>query len=135
MMGHQEAGGAFRDQTNIANELHDFARRMLNAKAGGGGFNLLVFPGDTREAFMIINKPDAPFAQALESPHYSGQLIVLTCAIYQSTLDGSWHETAEAYALYVHGGDNRIAPTNGTFDMTGRFLGFTTHPMADPYAS
>jgi hypothetical protein len=133
MMGHQEPGGPVRDQTHIANELHDFARRMLNAKAGGGGFNLLLFPGDTREASFVINRSDAPFAGALESPHYSGQLIVLTCAIYQSTLDGSWHETAEAYSLAVQG--QRIALTNGAFDVTDRILSFVSHPMADPYAS
>jgi hypothetical protein len=133
MMGHQEPEGPFHDQTNIANKLHDFARRSLDAKTGGGGFNSLLFPGDTREQTFVINK-DASFSQTLESPRYSGQLIVLRCVVYQSP-DGSWHETAEACALSVDGGDHRIALTNGQFDLSGRSLGFVSHPMADPYAN
>jgi len=133
MMGYVDATGAHL-QTNIANELHDFARRSLNAKTGGGGFNSLLFPGDTRQSIHQINRSDASFAEALESPRYSGQLIVLTCVVYQST-DGSWHETAEAYSLHAGGGDHRIALTSGQFDLTGRTLGWMSHPMADPYAS
>jgi len=135
MMGYQEPGGSFHAQTNIANELHDFARRMLNAKAGGGGFSLLLFPEDSREGRFVVNKSDAPFAKALESERYTGQFIVLTCVIYQSTLDHNWHETAEAYSLHLAGANSRIELTDGRLDLAGRGHSFVSHPLADPYAT
>jgi len=139
MLGYQEPEGPFHAQTNVANELHDFARQTLNARAGGGGFSLLLFPGDEPKAgTFVIHKSHQTFANALESARYTGQFIVLTCVIYQSTLDGSWHETAEAYALNlvaVGGGSSRIELTDGRFDLAGRGHGFVSHPLADPYAT
>jgi hypothetical protein len=130
LSGYQEPGGGFHNQTNVANELHDFTRRILTMKAGGGGFNSLLFPGDTRQQAFIFDK-DESFTQALASSRYSGQLIVMTCVVYQSP-DGNWHETAEAYSLAVLGG---IKLTDGRFDLAGRTPGLLSHPQADPYAN
>lgn len=144
LLSHQPTpGGRFVPATDVAAELRKFARGSSNMSvASPSVFGTLLFPGEERPgAVFQVYCNDATFAEGLASPSYSGQLVVLACVSYQSTIDDSWHQTADAFAFFLNPNpeqptaSTRIELTGGRFDLAGRSYGFQYHPTADSYAT
>ena len=116
--------------TDIAKELEaacDFPTKMAQQKMGWGH---PLFPGEQRQQNFMLNGNPAIFEAAKKNPGYSGQFLVIACAVYGEETDVMVYRTAKAFLLFK--------PT-GNIDLSGETValgefGFVPHPQNSGYA-
>ena len=100
-------------------------------KALGSFQSTLLFPGDEINGEFGINANPAVFDAAKAAPGYSGNLVLLTCAVYGSTLYDTLHQTGKAYAVFRN---------NAKIDISGAVTAINDiliipQPMGGSYAN
>ncbi|HEY2685871.1 MAG TPA: hypothetical protein VGI93_20345 [Steroidobacteraceae bacterium] len=115
--------------TDVASELRAFAMRTKERREVGLLSNVM-FPNEPSTGSHSTAIADSPERQ---SRNFSGEFVLLCCVVYQSSVDDSWHETAEARAIIGMdiSGTNVVRLNPGNYFRVNAF----PHPRADNYVT
>lgn len=87
--------------TDVAAELKKFSANVKGMRSALGPMqNNLLFRDKKLSGRFNINANPQLFGDAANNPLYSGNLVLLVCVIYSSTLNNAVYETAASYAIF-----------------------------------
>jgi hypothetical protein len=87
--------------TNVAAELKKLCANVKSLRSTLGAMqNNLLFRDKKLSGRFNMNASPQLFKDAANNPLYSGNLVLLVCAIYGSTLNSAVYETAASYAVF-----------------------------------
>lgn len=140
MDGYTRSDGTSTPRTDVSAELRNFAQRAREQAEDPQLLGSLIFPAEkTRQLSYYMTQGDPTFEESLTVPAYTGLLVVLACVTYFSTIDGSLHETVQAFSLGLWNSasktSSRIELISGEFKMNGRGRVLAQNPWGDDYAT
>jgi hypothetical protein len=90
-----------------------------------------LFHDSPKRGFFHINGNPAVFEAARRSRGYTGNFVILVCAVYRLTNDGEFHRTAISFALFKRSGTQKIDLAGETIPLNE--IGFTEQPMGGSF--
>lgn len=117
--------------TNAAAELKRLCESAAILRQAGNMMGKTLFKGQSVEGRFRINGNPALFDAVRQSRGYSGNILLLACATYNTTTDDRMHQTGESFAIFRP--DAKISLENGTVPQSE--LRMTPQPMGGTFAN
>jgi hypothetical protein len=110
ILAHQTSKGAWVAGTNLHKELDDVCGFPEMASRLDVNWGQLIFPEEKWpiDTFGVIGTPEIFKEAAAPQSGYSGQLLIVTCVSYGSTLNAWRYRTARAFYLAKKTGSKSI---------------------------